>query len=76
MIRSGCYTALSGKRAHIITRPDVKRALLLWFCHMEEKGETVSGPMLVAKWEGFVGFTTGYPKPAVFPKRVTRVRVQ
>ena len=41
--------ALSSKRPHIVTRPDVERALYLWVKHMEEKGETVNGPMLVAK---------------------------
>jgi hypothetical protein len=29
--------------------PDVERALFLWVKHMEEKGETVNGPMLVTK---------------------------
>ena len=41
--------ALSSKRPRIVTRPDVEKALFLWFKHMEEKGETVSGPMLVTK---------------------------
>ena len=40
--------ALSSKRPRVVTRPDVERALMLWFRHMEEKGETVNGPML---WE-------------------------
>jgi len=31
----------------------VEKALYLWFKHMEEKGETVSGPMLVAKHTRF-----------------------
>ena len=40
-------TALSSKRARIVTRPDVERALVLWVHHMlETKKETVSGPML------------------------------
>lgn len=46
-------TALSAKRAHIVTRPDVEKALVLWVKHMEEKGETVSGPMLVLKREKY-----------------------
>jgi len=41
--------ALSSKCARIVTRPDVERALVLWVKHMEEKGETVNGPMLKAK---------------------------
>jgi hypothetical protein len=43
-------TALSSKRARVVTRPDVERALILWVRHMaESKGETVSGPMLREK---------------------------
>ena len=42
-------TALSGKRAQIITCTDVERALILWVNHMEEKLEHVTGAMLVAK---------------------------
>ena len=43
-------TALSSKRARIVTRPDVERALILWVYHMlETKKETVSGPMLREK---------------------------
>ena len=45
--------ALSLKCPHVITRPDVERALILWVRHMEEKGETVNGPMLKAKWLKF-----------------------
>jgi hypothetical protein len=41
--------ALSAKRPCIVTRPDVKRALVLWVKHMEEKGEQVTGPMLMTK---------------------------
>ena len=41
--------ALSSKRPRIVTHPDVDRALFLWVKHMEEKRETVNGPMLVAK---------------------------
>jgi len=45
--------ALSSKCARIVTRPDVERALVLWVKHMEEKGETVNGPMLKAKRSKF-----------------------
>jgi len=45
--------ALSSKRARIVTRPDVERALVLWIRHMEEKGETVTGPMLKEKRRKF-----------------------
>ena len=45
--------ALSSKRARIVTRPDVERALILWVRHMEGKGETVSGPMLKEKRKRF-----------------------
>jgi hypothetical protein len=38
--------ALSLKRPHVVTRPDVERALILCVRHMGEKGETVNGPML------------------------------
>ena len=41
--------ALSSKRPRIVTRPDVDQALFLWVKHMEEKKETVNGPMLIAK---------------------------
>ncbi len=47
-------TALSSKRARIVTRPDVERALVLWVYHMlETKKETVSGPMLREKRKRF-----------------------
>jgi hypothetical protein len=46
-------TALSGKRARVVTRPDVEKALVLWVRHMEEKGDHVSGPMLVVKRKKF-----------------------
>ena len=45
--------ALSGKKAWIVTCPDVERALVLWVNHMEEKLEHVTGAMLVAKWAKF-----------------------
>ncbi|KAJ6622591.1 hypothetical protein B0H10DRAFT_1787859 [Mycena sp. CBHHK59/15] len=42
--------ALSMTRERIVTRPDVERALVLWVEHMvEEKGETVTGDMLIEK---------------------------
>lgn len=46
-------SALSSKRPRVVTRPDVERALVLWIRHMEEKGETVNGPMLIAKRKKF-----------------------
>ena len=46
-------SALSSKRPHIVTRPDVEKALFLWVKHMEEKGESVNGPMLIAKRQKF-----------------------
>ena len=46
-------TALSAKRIRIVTRPDIEEALIKWVRHMEEKGEHVSGPMLMAKCEKF-----------------------
>lgn len=42
-------TALSSKCVRIVTRPDVEKALRLWVAHMEQKCETVTGPMLVEK---------------------------
>ena len=45
--------ALSAKCPRIVTRPDVERALVLWIYSMEEKGESVTGPMLCVKWEKF-----------------------
>ena len=42
-------TALSSKRPHIVTRPDVEEALLLWIGSMETKGHVVNGPMLREK---------------------------
>lgn len=41
--------ALSSKRPRIVTQPQVDQALILWVRHMEEKKETVTGPMLIAK---------------------------
>jgi len=47
-------TALSSKRPRIVTRPDVERALYLWFLHMQNaKGEIVTGPMLREKRSRF-----------------------
>ena len=45
--------ALFKKRARVVTRPDVEWALVLWVKHMEEKCETVNGPMLQVKREKF-----------------------
>jgi len=45
--------ALSAKRARIVTRPDIERALVLWFKQMEAKQETVTGPMLREKRKRF-----------------------
>ncbi|KAG1785940.1 uncharacterized protein HD556DRAFT_1249025, partial [Suillus plorans] len=46
-------TALSEKRAWIVTQPDVKKALILWIGHIEQKHETVTDPMLMAKHAKF-----------------------
>jgi hypothetical protein len=46
-------TALSSKRVQVVTRPDVEKALVYWVKHMEEKGEQVTGPMLVTKRRKF-----------------------
>ena len=40
-------TALSSKHMCIVTRPDMEECLRLWVYHMEEKHETVTGPMLI-----------------------------
>ncbi|KIJ47111.1 hypothetical protein M422DRAFT_128781, partial [Sphaerobolus stellatus SS14] len=45
--------ALSSKRPRIVTRPDVEKALFYWVKQMEDKGETVTGPMLVQKRSHF-----------------------
>jgi hypothetical protein len=45
--------ALSSKRPRIVTRPDVERALILWVRHMENRCETVTGPMLREKRKRF-----------------------
>lgn len=45
--------ALSTKKARVVTRPDVEKALVLWVRHMEEKLEHVTGAMLVAKREQY-----------------------
>ena len=46
-------TALSSKRACVVTRLDVEHTLILWVRNMEEKKETVSGPMLQEKRKRF-----------------------
>src|SRR5260370_31775559 len=45
--------ALSCKWPHIVTRPDVDRALWLWVQQMDRKGEVVNSHMLMAKQEVF-----------------------
>ena len=45
--------ALSGRRPRAVVRPDVERALVKWFHHMEKKGESVTGPMLKEKRQRF-----------------------
>jgi hypothetical protein len=44
--------ALLSKRPCVVTR-QTSRALFLWHKHIEEKGEIINGPMLVAKCERF-----------------------
>ena len=46
-------TALFSKRPHIVTRPDVERALVIWLRSMEEKREVVTGAMLAEKRRRF-----------------------
>ncbi len=46
--------ALSGKRPRAVVRPDVEKALVKWFFHMERTlGESVTGPMLKEKQKRF-----------------------
>ena len=45
--------ALSRKRPHAITSPEVEKALILWVRSMEGKGETVNGKMLCEKHAQF-----------------------
>lgn len=45
--------ALSSRRPRVVTRPDVEKALVLWFQGMEKKGETITGPMLQTKCQMF-----------------------
>ncbi|KAL0064210.1 hypothetical protein AAF712_008790, partial [Marasmius tenuissimus] len=45
--------ALSAKRARVVTRPDVERALVLWQEKMESKNESVTGAMLAEKRKRF-----------------------
>ncbi|KAK7025913.1 hypothetical protein R3P38DRAFT_2419837, partial [Favolaschia claudopus] len=42
-------SALSLKRARVVTCPEVDEALGLWARDMEEKRQTVTGPMLIEK---------------------------
>jgi hypothetical protein len=44
---------LLSKRPRVVTRPDVERALMLWVWDMEQRGKTVSGPMLREKRRRF-----------------------
>lgn len=46
-------SALSSKRARIVTRPDVEKALVCWFHTMEDKGEHFTGSMLREKRRRF-----------------------
>ncbi len=66
--------ALSSKRPHIITRPDVDRALWLWVQHMEQKREVVNSRMLIAKRVVFEGAIEcpRRPRPGGFNRSVTR----
>ena len=50
---SETLNALSSKQPHVVMHPDVEKALFLWVKHMEEKGESVNGPMLIAKHQKF-----------------------
>jgi hypothetical protein len=43
--------ALSSKRPHVVTRPDVEEALVEWITSMEQKGESYTGAMLREKWQ-------------------------
>jgi hypothetical protein len=45
--------AVSTKHEHIVTQPDVDRALYLWVKSMEAKSEIVMGSMLCTKQEFF-----------------------
>jgi hypothetical protein len=42
-------SALSSKRPHVVTSPQVEHALILWVEWMEHNGESVTGPMLQEK---------------------------
>ncbi|KAG6880556.1 hypothetical protein C0995_005999, partial [Termitomyces sp. Mi166 len=57
--------ALSSKRPHVVTQPDVEHALFLWVKHMEVKGETVNGSMLKEKRIRFEK-ELGIPEEEVF----------
>ncbi|KIN95258.1 hypothetical protein M404DRAFT_34310 [Pisolithus tinctorius Marx 270] len=45
--------ALSGKCPRVVTSPEVEKALIIWVRSMEEKGETINGPMLWEKRKRF-----------------------
>ncbi|KIK92042.1 hypothetical protein PAXRUDRAFT_148165 [Paxillus rubicundulus Ve08.2h10] len=46
-------TTLSSKRPHVVTSPAVELALIHWVQHMEARGETATGPMLLEKCRRF-----------------------
>ncbi|KAF9263840.1 hypothetical protein L218DRAFT_999307 [Marasmius fiardii PR-910] len=45
--------ALSVKQVHVVTSPEVDKALWLWLQSMEKKGEQISGSMLMEKCHQF-----------------------
>ena len=40
-------SALSSKWPHVVTRPDVEKALALWVQDMEDQGKSVTGPIML-----------------------------
>ncbi|RXW12862.1 hypothetical protein EST38_g12993 [Candolleomyces aberdarensis] len=44
---------VSAKQEQVVMAPDVDQALLLWVKRMEEKWETINGPMLMVKRQHF-----------------------
>ncbi|KIJ54615.1 hypothetical protein M422DRAFT_152605, partial [Sphaerobolus stellatus SS14] len=50
---SSNLNALSSKRPCQVTHPEVDKSLYLWVLHLESKGETVNGAMLIAKRADF-----------------------
>ena len=53
--------ALSSKQLCIVTSPSVEHALKVWVQQIEQKGETMSGGMLIAKHKYFE-VTMGIPE--------------